>query len=116
MVVVIEHLHGMVAIDIDRFLARGIRVGAVHDGSAERSDVDIAIACIQDDTTTHGVENILGKSLGVVFRKNDVMSGVVSLVLSIAWVRSIGEYTTTPSGAVHHFAVHLERPVKDRDL
>ena len=49
------------------------RVGTVDHSAAERSDVDITVRCLNENTTSHGVEDVTSTGLRVVVWKDNVL-------------------------------------------
>ena len=69
---VIKNPRGSVLVQLGGFFPRRRGTGAVHDGPAERSDVDPSLVVdIEYNPIAHGVEDILRSSLRVVLGEED---------------------------------------------
>ena len=49
------------------------RAAAVDNSAAERGDVDVTVRCLDEHTTSHGVEDVTGTRLRVVVGESDVL-------------------------------------------
>lgn len=77
--VVTKDAGGLLFGDGASFLARRRRAGAVDHSTAERGDVDVAVADLNDDSVAHGIKNVPREGLRVSVGEDKRVCGRIAI-------------------------------------